>query len=182
MVRPDGQAADWGGQKYHCKDMYEPVNVVIIDPTSTTAAQSTRKLNTTLAAAGFPAIAVHSVGFQGYIDGTKYTQQPAGFLQAFSDESFPLPNNHGRVFGPDPGPGGAGFVWTASFARERLGFYYLLPTHRYVSFSRARTALRDGLVRTGATDLGLVDLGNRLATDTTTTGDHDGYAAVIMLA
>jgi hypothetical protein len=78
--------------------------------------------------------------------------------------------------------GGTGFVWTASFSRERIGFYHLLPRHVYVSFDSAREALVAGLVRAGATDLGLVDLDNEYSSQMATTGDHDGYAAVIMLA
>lgn len=181
MLRSGNEIADWGGVKYRCKTIYEPINVVIVDPTSTTVQESTQRLNSAMAAAGFPAVVLHSTGFAGTVDGVTYTQQPTAGGQAFSDSFFLLPNNHGRVFGAAPGPGGAGYVWTASFSRERIGFYHLLPRHVYVSFDRAREAVRDGLVRAGAIDLGLVDLDNRYSSPASTTGDHDGYAEVIVL-
>jgi hypothetical protein len=51
-----------------------------------------------------------------------------------------------------------------------------------VSFDKARDAVRAGLVGSGATDLGLVDLDNTVTGRTVTTGDHDGYAVVIELS
>jgi hypothetical protein len=181
MLRSGNEIANWGGVKYRCKTIYEPINVVVVDPTSTTVQESTQRLNAVMAAAGFPAVALHSTGFAGTVDGITYTQQPAAGGQAFSDAFFLLPNNHGRVFGPAPGPGGTGYVWTASFSRERIGFYHLVPRHVYVSFDRAREAVRDGLVRAGAIDLGLVDLDNEYSSPASTTGDHDGFAEVIVL-
>jgi len=181
MLRSDNVIANWHGVKYRCKTLYEPINVIIVDPTSTTVQESSQRLNAAMTAAGFPAVALHSTGFAATIDGIAYTQQPAAGWQAFSDAFFLLPNNHGRVFGPTPGPGGAGYVWTASFSRERIGFYQLLPRHLYVSFGRAREAVRAGLVRAGAADLGLVYLASDYSTQTATTGDHDGYATVVVL-
>ncbi len=181
MLRSGNEIANWDGLKYRSKTIYEPINVIIVDPTSTTVQESTQRLNAAMAAAGFPAVVLHSTGFAGSIGGITYTQQPAAALRAFSDANFLLPNNHGRVFGPAPGPGGVGYVWTASLSRERIGFYHLLPRHVYVSFGRAREAVRAGLVRAGAIDLGLVDLDNEYSSQAATTGDHDGYAAVIVL-
>ncbi|WP_167107086.1 hypothetical protein [Mycobacterium sp. DL592] len=182
MLQSGNQVADWGGVKHGCKTLYEPINIVIVDSTSTSVAQSIQRLDAAMAAAGFPSVSIHSTGFTGIIDGVVYTQLPAATLQAYSDGNFLLPNNHGRVFGPAPLPGGTGYVWTASFSRERVGLYQLLPKHLYVSFRTAREALRAGLVRAGGTDLGLVNLGNTYSTRAASTGDHDGYAAVVMLA
>lgn len=181
MLRSDNGIANWGGVKYQGKAIYEPINVIIVDPTSTTVLESTQRLNSAMVAAGFPAVPLHSTGFAGTVDGITYSQRPAAGGQAFSDAFSLLPNDHGRVFGPAPGPGGAGYVWTASFSRERIGLYRLIPRHVYVSFGRAREAVRAGLVRAGAVDLGLVYLDSRYSTQTATTGDHDGYAAVIVL-
>jgi hypothetical protein len=181
MLAPTGGLADWPSQQYPFKTLYQPINVIIVDPTSTTAEESAQKLNAVLAAAGFPAQPIHSSGFQGVIDGDVYGQQPAGTLEAFANAHWLLTNDHGRVFGPAPGPAGTGYVWTASFSRESTGLFYVVPTHVYVSFDRARDAVRDGLVSSGATDLGLVDLDNELGGRTTTTGDHDGYAVVVRL-
>ncbi|WP_328350503.1 hypothetical protein OG976_16040 [Mycobacterium sp. NBC_00419] len=182
MLRPDNAVADWGGVKHGCKTLYEPINIVIVDSTSTTVAQSTQRLNAAMAAAGFPSMSIHSTGFTGLIDGVIYTQQPSTTLGAYSDGNFLLPNNHGRVFGPAPLSGGTGFVWTASFSREQVGLYHFVPRHLYVSFHIAREALRAGLIRAGGSDLGLVNLGNTYSSQAASTGDHDGYAAVIRLA
>jgi hypothetical protein len=165
---------------YPFKTLYQPINVIIIDSTSTTAAESAQKLTAALTAAGFPPQPIHSTGYRGAIDGVVYGQQPTGPHEAYSNANWLLINDHGRVFGPGPDDTGT-FVWTASFSREQPGLYYLTPTHIYVSFDKARDAVRAGLVGSGATDLGLVDLDNTLAGRTTTTGDHDGYAAVIGL-
>jgi len=105
-----------------------------------------------------------------------------GDQMAFSDRFFLLPNNHGRVFGPSPAPeslGGVGYVWTASFSGEELGFYDGTLTHLYVSFDQARDAIAAALIGAGSTDLGFVFLDNAYHGDTATTGDADGFAAVI---
>lgn len=180
MLAPTGAVADWPSQGYPLVTLYQPINVIIVDPTSTTAEESAQKLNAALTAAGFPAQQIHASGYSGVIDGVSYGQQPAAPLEAFADAHWLLTNDHGRVFGPAPGPDGSGFVWTASFSRERTGLVYIIPTHVYVSFSRARNAVRDALVADGATDLGMVDLDNTLS-GRNTTGDHDGYAVVVRL-
>ncbi len=180
MLAAGGDAANWPSQGFPFITLYQPINVIIVDPTSTTAEESATKLNAAMAAAGFPAQAIHASGYFGVIDGVSYGQQPTTPLQAFADAHWLLTNDHGRVFGPAPGPDGTGFVWTASFSRESTGLVYIIPTHVYVSFSRARDAVRDALVASGATDLGMVELDNELS-GRTTTGDHDGYAAVIRL-
>ncbi|MVU77006.1 hypothetical protein GPX89_07065 [Nocardia sp. ET3-3] len=177
MLQSNGQIADWLGQQYQGKTMYEPIDVVFVDQTSTTAAAATTRLTDDLAAGGFPARFGHSTGYQGRIDGQLFAQQPAdGGDSAFSDGSALETNDHGRVFGPAPLPGG-GFVWTAAFSRESVGFF----THNYASFAQARADVRSGLLGSGATDLGTVALGNTANTATTTTGDHDGNAVVLGL-
>jgi hypothetical protein len=182
MLGRTGKLAGWPSPAYPFKNLYQPINVIIIDSTSTTAAESAQKLTAALTAAGFPPQPIHSTGYRGVINGVSYGQQPTGPEEAFSNAHWLLVNDHGRVFGPAPDPGGAGFVWTASFSREQPGLSYLTPTHIYVSFAKARDAVRAGLVGSGATDLGLVDLDNTLTGRTVTTGDHDGYAVVIKLS
>ncbi len=70
--------------------------------------------------------------------------------------------------------------WTASFSRERVGCITFCP-----NICTCRSALRGrhcGPVgpRRG-TDLGLVNLGTRIQPGGDT-GDHDGHAAVVLLA
>ncbi|MGL6236296.1 MAG: WXG100 family type VII secretion target [Segniliparus sp.] len=181
MLQSNGQVANWLGQKHDGKPMYEPVNVVLVDRTSTTPQEAAERLNKDLAAAGFPAQTQHSTGYQGLIDGTRYSEQPTGSGQAYSDGFYLFPNDHGRVFGPAPAPGG-GYVWTAAFSREQLGFNgSIIPTHVYDSFDTARDNLRDSLLEHGATDLGTIPMGNARNTATATTGDHDGNAIAIQL-
>jgi hypothetical protein len=132
--------------------------------------------------AGFPAQPIHSTGFQGSIDDITYGQQPTILLSGYSDNLFIFPNNHGRIFGPDAVETDDGYVWSGAFSTEEFGFYRLLPAHTYVSSDMARTALAMRLILTGqATFVGMVPLHNAYNTETTTTGDHDGYAIVLQL-
>jgi len=182
MLQSNGQVSNWGGRPYHSKTLFESVNVIIVDPTSTGKAQATRKLNAVMFWAGFPAQPIHSTGFQGRIDTVVYGQQPTGLLSGFSDNIFVLPNNHGRIFGPDPVGSSMGYVWSGAFSTETLGLYNCLPTHTYVSSDMARTALAMRLILSGqATYVGMVPLDNAYNNGTTTTGDHDGYAVVLRL-
>lgn len=181
MLTPENEAANWIGHKYQGRTLYEPINVIIVDPTSTTVEESTQKLNEAMVLAGYGPMIGHTGGYHGLVDGVAYSQQPTTELYSFADDFFLLPNNHGRIFGPAPVQNGTGFIWTAALSRESLGFYDLVPTHVFVSFNRARDGLRDSLVFSGATDLGLVAMDNKLNTATQTTGDHDGYAAVIQI-
>ena len=99
MLQPSGQIANYGGQKYQGQTLLEPVNVIIVDPTSTSAAAAKNKLTTAMTSGGFPAQTIHSGGFKGIIDGKTYQQQPTGFLEAFSNNSYTQTNDHGRIFG-----------------------------------------------------------------------------------
>lgn len=181
LVQPNGQIANYGGVPHDGKTVLEPVNVIILDPTSTSAAESAARLDAAMTRAGFPAQPIHSAGFSGIIDGTTYGQQPAGFLQAFSDNFFLFPNDHGRVFGAAPAVNGTGYVWSGAFSTEQLNPANPF-THEYVSSDVARAELARRLVASGAaTVVGVVPLGNAYDDGTFTTGDHDGYAVVLQL-
>jgi hypothetical protein len=176
------QIANWGGQLHDGKTLYEPVNLILVDRSSSTAELAAGKLNNALARAGFPAQFGHSMGFSGRIGPTVYGQRPDTLFSAYRDANCLLaPNNHGRVFGPASAADGTGFVWSAAFSRERLDLYQGLPAHVYESFTVARDALYAGLVATGATDLGRLWLANAIDTSTVSAGDHDGYAAAVEL-
>ena len=182
LLQSNGQISDFGGAPLAGKTVLEPINVIILDPKSTTPAAATANLNADLSLAGFPAQLVHTTGFQGTIDGQTYGQQPTGILQAFSDNSFLLPDDHARAFGPAPAEVGTGYVWTVAASREELGLDGLLPTHTYVSFDEARDQLANQLVSSGVgTVVGVVPLGNAYNSATETTGDNNGYAVVIQL-
>jgi hypothetical protein len=180
MLESNGQISDYGGQPYGGKTLLEPVNVIIVDPNSKSAAESAAKINTDMFLAGFPAQPIHSSGFLGLIGSTTYGQQALP-LTAYSDNLFILQNDHGRLFGPAPATGG-GYVWTGAFSTETPTIYNGLPTHAYVSSNAARDALVLRLLATGQVQsIDYIPLDNAVDTDTTTTGDHDGYAVVIVL-
>ncbi|WP_264069562.1 hypothetical protein [Mycolicibacterium komossense] len=182
MLQPHGQISNYGGQIYSGKTLLEPVNVIIVDPSSTTTAQAAQKLNAAMFWAGFPAQPIHSSGFQGRIDDVLYGQQPGVPLFGFSDSFFVFPNDHGRIFGPDPVETSSGYVWSGAFSTETLGVSNFLPAHIYVSSDMARTALAMRLILSGrATFVGMVPLDNAYNNATTTTGDHDGYAVALQL-
>jgi hypothetical protein len=193
LQESDGQISDWGGQPYGGKQLLEPVNVIILDPNSTTPEQSTAKLNRDMTLAGFPAQPIHSTGFESLLgnpttaqpNGTYYSQQPAdGTDEAFSDNLFIFPNDHARAFGPAPVPAaaGSGYVWTIAASTETPGIYNGALTHSYVSSDLARDILVLRLLLTGqATFVGVVPMGNEYNTEDETTGDSDGNAIVLQL-
>ncbi len=182
MLQPNGEIADWIGNQYEGKTLLEGINVIIIDPNADTLRRAAQRLNRAMIMSGFPGVIFHSTGYQGIINDITYSQQqPMGVSMGYSDAFFLLPNNHGRIFGPFPREEG-GYMWIAALSREQLGTYEGTLTHVFVSFNEARDALRDALVlHTGATDLGQVDLDNTYNEGDYTTGDADGFAAVIEL-
>jgi hypothetical protein len=181
LLESNGQISDFGGAQLGGRAVLEPINVIIVDPTSSTAAEATAKFNARMTQAGFPALPIHSTGFQGTIDDVTYGQQPTGSLDAYSDNFFLLPDDHARAFGPDPVQTASGFVWTVAVSREQFGLNGFLPTHTYTSYNAARDELASQLMADGATLVGIVPLSNAVDSATQTTGDHDGYAIVIRL-
>ena len=181
LLQAGGKIANYGGVRHGGKTVLEPVNVIILDPTSKSSAESAARLDAAMTRAGFPAQPIHSTGFTGIIDGASYGQKPTGFLQAYSDNFFLFPNDHGRMFGAAPAANGAGYVWSGAFSTEQLNPANPF-THEYVSSDTARAALARRLVASGAaTVVGVVPLGNAYDDGTLTTGDHDGYAVVLQL-
>jgi hypothetical protein len=179
MLQFNGQVSNYGGQPYDGKTLVEPINVIIVDPNSKFAPESTLKVNKDMIQGGFPLQPLHSGGFKGKINDTVYGQQPAG-INAFSDNPFVVQNDHGRLFGPAPAPGG-GYIWTGAFSTETPTVYNRLPAHAYVSSNTARDTLARRLLDSGQVQSASVSLDNAYNTPTTTTGDHDGYAVVIVL-
>ncbi len=182
MLKDDNQIANWGGKPYDGKTLLEPVNVIIVDPTSTSASQAARRLNRAMFLSGFPARPLHTSGFNGSIDDVTYGQKPQPVLLGYSNNFFLFRNDHGRIFGPDPVQNATGYVWSGAFSTEEVAFSGGAPGHVYVSSDDARDALASQLVASGqATYAGTVPLENAYNTDTVTTGDHDGYAVVLVL-
>jgi hypothetical protein len=182
LLQSNGKVANFGGQQFLGKKLVEPINIIILDPTSTSAAQSTQKLNADLSQSGFPVQLAHTTGFKAIIGGQTLSQHPSGVLEGYSDNFFLLPDDHVRTFGPVANADGVGYVWTASASREQAGLFGLLPTHVYVSFDQARDELASRLILGGdATLVGIIAMSNAYDEDGRITGDHDGYAIVIQL-
>jgi hypothetical protein len=181
MLQSNGQISNYGGQPYGGKTLLEPVNVIIVDPNSKSAAESTAKVNWAMSQSGFPPQPLHSGGFMGKINDKIYGQQPCGLISAYSDNLFVVENSHGRLFGPAPAAGG-GYVWSGAFSTETAIIDNGRPGHAYVSSNMARDKLARRLLASGQVQsVSYVPLNNAYDTPTTTTGDHDGYAVVIVL-
>ena len=183
MLKPDGQIADYGGEPFGGRTVLEAVNIIIVDPSAASPEQARQRLDAAMFWSGFPPQPIHSTGFQGTIDDVTYGQLPDLPLLGYSNNLFVLQNDHGRIFGPDPVESSTGYVWSGAFSTQQLGIVKgFLPGHTYVSSNVARNALAMRMILSGrATYGGMVPLDNAYNTAATTTGDHDGYAVVLVL-
>lgn len=193
MINSQNQIADWIGKPQPVSDttgastpcpcttktILEGVNVVIVDQAATTATQAKRNLNAWMKQSGFGASAISSTGYKGVLGATTYSQQPTGPSQAFRDGYFLFANSHGRVFGPFLTDNGD-YVWTASLSEENWKISDPL-THGYESFTSASTKLSNGMVASGAQNLGTVFMDNQYNVGEFSTGDATGYATVLGL-
>lgn len=176
MLAPDLQPAHWLGARLGGRELVEPLNVILVDRRATGPEEATAALSEAMTRAGFPSRMGHSGGYLAFVDGRLRPQLPATADHAFADEPFELSNNHGRLFGPVPVPGG--FVFVGAFSREGLALLDKVK-HRYLSFNQARDRLVERLdARTDFKRVPAVDLRNHLEGDPVhCTGDHDGRAA-----
>lgn len=181
MIDRDGSVAHWLGVIYEGKQLYEPINLILVDSVSTSEAAARSGVVAALKAAGYEVRFGHSAGYRGLIGGQSYAQLPQGRDDAFSDHPFDRSNDHGRVFGPHRIDGA--FVFVGAFSRERVNLAEW-PSHRFDSFDAARDAVATGLRdRSGYASLDYVSLGNAVGDDpATTTADHDGRAALLRMA
>lgn len=188
MINKDNRIADWIGTPQpvdgSLKIVLEGINVVMVDTASGNATQSVRNLNAWMSRAGFGASAISSTGYKGAFGPSPGSvilgQQPTGASQAFRDSFFLFANSHGRAFGPYPNPNGPGFVWTAALSEENWTITNPL-THGHESFDTAREKLRNGMIAAGAGDLGELFMDNVYNVGDYSTGDADGFAAVLEL-
>ena len=181
MLDEGGQPARWLGYQLEDRALREPVNLLLIDQAARTPQEAAARLLAAMSAAGYPARGGHSVGYRALIGAVTYPQQPAGKDEAFSDGAWWRANNHGRLFGPAPLPGG-GYLWTGAFSREKFTLISAMH-HPYDSFRAARdnlTARLDagGPFKRSAT----LSMDNALDTPSLTTDDHDGQAVVLIAA
>lgn len=180
MFDRKGAIAHWLGQIVDGKHLHEPINVILIDASSSSADEALRKLAASAKAAGYPVRFGHSTGYRGFIGGDLYSQLPQGRDDAFSNRIFEETNNHGRIFGPYASDDG--YVFVGAFSRESVNFLHD-PPHRYASFNMARDDFARALAaHAGFVQSGLAPLGNAISDDPNlTTGDHDGHAVVLRM-
>lgn len=180
MIGKDGSIAHWLGERVDGKELHEPINIVLIDASSSSADEAHKALVAAATAAGYPVRFGHSTGYRGYVGGALYRQLPQGRDDAFSNRIFEETNNHGRIFGPHASD--RGYVFIGAFSREAVNFLRD-PPHRYASFNQAR----DGFARALAAhsryrQSGTVPLDNAISDNPqVTTGDHDGLAVVLTM-
>jgi hypothetical protein len=179
MFDRDGSIAHWLGQMVGGKKLHEPINVILIDASSSSPDQARARLTAAAKAAGYPVRMGHSTGYRGFIGGELYSQLPQGRDDAFSNRIFEETNNHGRIFGPYAS--GSGYVFIGAFSRESVDLIRD-PPHRYASFDMARDDFARALAaRAGFQHSGTAFLDNAISNDQVTTGDHDGHAVVLIL-
>jgi len=178
MIAPNNKPADWLGEKYKGRSIKEPVNVILIDTKATNEAEAVEMLIRYCEEAGYKDRSGHSSGYKAYIDGTIYGQLPSEEGHAFSDAHYEFNNDHGRMFGPYRIE--KGYLFIGAFSREVVGIYGSGFTHKYGSFKRARDGFARSISRkTDLKKVSYVEMGNKIDSSDTTTGDHDGKAVLI---
>ena len=177
LLHGDSSYANWLGIKYFGKTLREPINVIIVDPVSTSPEMAVATLMKACKAAGYEEEYGHSSGYCGVINGALYKQIPNDRHMAFSNKDFFQTNNHGRIMGPALFKGS--YVFIAAFSTERPTIRHF--EHLFVSFCRARDDFGARMdARTPYKNQGYVSLGNVIDDDTMTTADHDGNAILLV--
>jgi hypothetical protein len=177
LLDRQGNPARWLGHPYRGRTLFEPINVLVVDPFARSAEEASRKILSASEAGGFGVSLGQSCGYQGLIGGRAFSQLPVQKDTAFSDGLPFSTNDHGRLLGPARSD--QGWVFSGGFSRESFHFFSALH-HQFVSFNQAREAYGRKLVATGLYRVaGYVTLGNLADDATSTTGDHDGRALVL---
>lgn len=178
MLDRNLQPAKWFGEKLDGKELWEPINLVIIDAVATSAAEATERVIAAAAQAGYRERIGHSTGYSGLIGDQIFGQIGRKVGHAFSDGWFFVDNNHGRIFGPLAVDDA--FLFIAAFSREHFTLFPKI-SHDYVSFAVARDDLAARMdEKTPFKRVAKVNLNNVWIDDPErTTGDHDGYAWVL---
>jgi hypothetical protein len=185
MIDQDGQIAHWLTYIYHGNKLAEPINV-IIRVNRQTDAEAKEALMQATEAAGFKVRPGHSSGYQAILGEERVPQFPDTAGHAFSDRTYLLPNDHGRIFGPVAYQGN--FYFIAALSREGENWVgkmldHNVSLHPYHSFQEARTKFVSDMCRDGRADIsGVVNMQNALPLDDErSTGDHDGTATILDL-
>jgi len=180
MYQADKQRAHWLGVKYRDKNLIEPINIILIDSISKSAEEAIQRLTTELLQAGYPGRALHTGGYQGFIDTGFYQQLPREKNHAFSNHAAEMNNNHARVFGPHFF--GNSYVFIAALSRENIAPFHKVK-HSFASFNRARDEFAESLdLKSNYKIIDYVNMHNFILNDSlNTTADHDGIAVMLKL-
>lgn len=175
MIQPDStNYANWLGRKFpDGRSIVEPINLIIIDKISKNHNEAKAQLNAMMSKIGYAPRYGHTSGYFGRMNNKLYPQQPEMANYAFSDYMWAFTNNHSRIFGPYQKD--EYNIWIASVSRES-GI-----AHDYSSFSEARdTVAKHFELRSNSKILGKINLKNKIDNKSQSTGDHDGFAIIIV--
>ena len=180
MLNSSGQESNWLSQKYKGKEMREPINIILIDEVSSSPEEAKKRLSDNCLLAGYDSRTGHSAGYKSLIGNVIYTQIPEESNHAFSNTFYIFPNNHGRIFGPHYHEGK--YYFTGALSRETIDLFATVK-HAYSSFKIARDDFAMSLNQySGYKIMGKIDLKNLFSSeDALTTGDHDGFAIVLVI-
>jgi len=180
MYQADKQRAHWLGMKYRDKNLIEPINIIFIDSISKSAEEAMQRLTSELLQAGYPGRALHTGGYQGFIDTGFYQQLPREKNHAFSNHVAEMNNNHARVFGPHFF--GNSYLFIAALSRENIAPFDSVK-HSFASFNRARDEFAESLdQKSNYKIIDYVCMHNFILNDSlNTTADHDGIAILLKL-
>lgn len=176
MIKPDSSGpAIWLDRKQaDGRFIQEPINLILVDQSATSITDAEQRLINVFQAAGFGSRYGHTSGYLGIMNNVIYPQTPAIKDHTFSDYMWAFSNNHTRVFGPFVN--GASYIWIASSSREK-GI-----SHDYISFRASRDSIIDAMDRYSNVEIiGSFMLHNKIDNQSVTTGDHDGYAKIVLI-
>lgn len=175
LEKQDGTPANWLGRKYQKKELWEPINVVIVDPFAKSREEAIAKLQNACKQFGYKPKIGHSSGYCAVIDSLRNT--PFNGKKALANRSFYRTNNHGRIMGPEYFDGK--YIFAGAFSRESFQLF-TKAHHAFRSFLEARNDFCHKLNKSSAYSiLGLHYMDNHIDTHFLTTGDHDGEAIVL---
>jgi hypothetical protein len=175
LEKKNGEPANWLGAKFKCKELIEPINIIIVDPYAQSREEAIAKLKKACALFGYKEKIGHSSGYCAVIDSIRINQFNG--KKALSNRSFYRTNNHGRIMGPEYFDGK--YIFVGAFSRESFRLF-TKSHHAFRSFLIARNDFCQKLCKSPAYRLmGCYNLSNNINTPLITTGDHDGEAMLI---
>jgi hypothetical protein len=176
MIKPDTSGpAIWLDRKQaDGRFIQEPINLILADKGASDIKNAESRLISAFETAGYDVRYGHTSGYLGIMNNELYPQKPEIKEHTFSDYMWAFSNNHTRIFGPYIN--GNYYIWIGSSSRE-MGI-----SHDYISFEKSRDAMVIALNKySNAEFLGSFLLNNKLDNVSVSTGDHDGFAKIVLI-